>query len=183
MKIRFLVSLLVLLLATHSFAGVGWSPEEFKDKEEGEDNSLVPYEVKSPTGDKVQILPIEKTVVHIKEEKDPVQRGLFLGFHAPYPTLGYANDLLDIEGSYRNEGGDQSVLLKGGWNVFSADKDYTNLKLGLTAYFGTEPFIGIFAELEQYLNPIISITGSLFPVKVGNPSIIGDAVVGMRMYL
>jgi hypothetical protein len=111
------------------------------------------------------------------------QKGLAVGFNGQLPTLAYATRDYEVEVGYTSRAGDRSALVRAAGALGRLDGGNTVFKAGLTLYPGTNPSCGVSVGLERYLAPNVSVSADIYPVKVGGGAdIIGDAVVGGRLY-
>lgn len=124
---------------------------------------------------------IERTIEKAADKGAP-SRGFAAGLHGAYPELSYSWDVFDAGIGYMSVGGDQSGLVKVGMRVFESPDKWTAVKVGASAFPGTEPSGGIFVGAEGFLSPSTSITGDIYPALSGGRTDICRAVVGGRLY-
>ena len=111
------------------------------------------------------------------------QKGLAVGLNGQYPVLVFATQDCEVELGYTSRVGDQSALVRAAGALGRLDGGNTVFKAGLTLYPGTIPSCGMSVGVERYLAPNVSASADLYIIKFGGGAdIIGDAVVGGRLY-
>lgn len=178
---KFLVALLVSALVFCNSVALAGGYSEYSPPQEKVVEKILPPDTAMPSP------PIEKIIERVVEKapaKVAPSRGLAIGFCGNYPTLAYVGIDLEIEAGYTSRFSDASAVVRASGVFYASDDCWTQLKAGLGVFPGDGPLWGVYAELEQFLAPSVSVSGSLWPIKSGNnQTIIGDAVVSGRLYL
>lgn len=128
----------------------------------------------------------EKTIEKLVEKPKPAPAlGWFGGFNGMTPTLGYAGTDCDLEIGYAKIDGDQIGLVKAGAILSQSADAYRKVKFLVAVYPGNQSGVatGFGVGIEQYLDPALSISGDIYPIRFGNGhDHLGDVQIGARLY-
>ena len=182
-----LLLLVSLVLALPSLAGGNYQRKEIRVVEEyvapDEYKQSQPEPESYSSNPMPKIKYIKETVVIRELVKISPHYGFALGTHGHYPILAFQGSDYGLEVGYTKIGSDQQGLVRLRKHLLcAAGDDLTRVGVSIAAFPGTVFDLGTSLYVERYISPDTSLAFDIYPVKTGNISVFGDAVLSGRLY-